>query len=228
MFNTSRGRALQDGACVLAQGKRLGCRGARAGSRGMRDVGIGQFRRTEEPPAPRSSGGIVPRCHRRRIPIRLLAHEGKNKAAGDSFRLILRRKKARIGSGELRVPPRRWGCPRRRQQSPEGHGHPTQHPWGTAATKSIRSRTRGVEHQGRSPAAPTQHGSWSQPTSRGGRILQHTKAAGTGRTLLARGGFCTPAPPCRNNSLSLCLLTFNINSVQVSRGQIGYRHFAFI
>lgn len=154
--------------------------GARAGSRGMRDVGIGQFRRTEEPPAPRSSGGIVPRCHRRRIPIRLLAHEGKNKAAGDSFRLILRRKKARIGSGELRVPPKRWGCPRRRQQSPEGHGHPTQHPWGTAATKSIRGRTRGVKHQGRSPAAPTQHGSWSQPTSTGGRILQHTKAAGRG------------------------------------------------
>lgn len=227
MFNTSRGRALQDAACVLAQGKRFGCRGARAGSRGMRDVGIGQFRSTEEPPAPRSSGGIVPRCHRRRIPIRLQADEGKNKAAGDGFRLILRRKKRGLDQGSLVS----------LQGGGDAHAGGSRAPRGTATPRSIL----GARRQPKASAAGREESSsragvqqLPRSTVRGPSPLPRVVASrstprmprGVGPSWQG-GGFCTLAPPCRN-SLSLCLLTFNINSVQVSRGQIVYGHFPFI
>lgn len=151
----------------------------------------------------------------------LRAPDGENKAAGDGFGLVLRRKKQGRGRGELCGPPGEVGTLAQEAAEP-----PRSILGARRQPKASTGGKRGVERRGRSPAAPTQRSSWSQPTSTGRRVPQHPEAAERGRALLARGGFCTLAPPCRNNSLSPCLLAFITNSVRVFRGRTVYRHFA--
>lgn len=83
-------------------------------------------------PSPTKQRWHRPRCHRRRIPIRLQAHEGKNQAAGDGFRLILRRKKQGLDQGSLVS----------LQGGGDAHAGGSRAPRGTATPRSILGARR--------------------------------------------------------------------------------------